>query len=230
MPPLKQPEPLLLACQHALEEEVLAGHCCSKRLTEIGEILPSTVAEDFLHKMLTSIPDQDLAPLFTPKIKALQLLQSKANELDGVIERLVENVEKCTKLHKLDIRGSGSPERNCGVQVRELLSKIDFSRNLQSLKLKNFGSALLLNNPEIASEFLQKLSYLEKLEELDVSEISLDQTCLKILLKFKTLVSLSLENSNLSSIQVLQILTGLPRLKFLGKYNYNIQIMIFLQH
>ena len=221
MPPLKQPEPLLLACQNALEKEVLSGHCCSKRLTEIGEILPSTVAEDFLHKMLTSIPDQDLAPLFTPKIKALQLLQSKANELDGVIERLVENVEKCTNLHKLDIRGSGSPERNCGVQVRELLSKIDFSRNLQSLKLKNFGSALLLNNPEIASEFLQKLSYLEKLEELDVSEISLDQTCLKILLKFKTLVSLSLENSNLSSIQVLQILTGLPRLKFLGKYKLN---------
>ena len=221
MPPLKQPEPLLVACQHALEKEVLSGHCCSKRLTEISEILPFTVAEDFLHKMLTNIPDQDLAPLFTPKIKALQLIQSKTDELDGMtfgmIERLVENVEKCTNLLKLDIRGSGSPERNCGVLVREILLKIDFSRELQSLKLKNFGSALLLNNPEIASEFLQKLSYLEKLEELDVSEISLDQTCLKILLKFKTLVSLSLENSNLSSIQVLQILTGLPKLKFLGK-------------
>ena len=219
MPPLKQPKPLLVACQNALEKEVLSRHCCSKRLQEIGEILPYSVAEDFLHKMLTNIPDQDLAPLFTPKIKTLQLMRRKTDELDGMIERLVKNVEKCINLHKLEISGSGSPERNCGAHVRELLLKIDFSRELQSLKLKNFGSALLLNNPEMATEFLQKLANLEKLEELEVSEISLDQTCLKILLKLKTLVSLSLENSNLSSIQVLQILTGLPRLKFLGKYS-----------
>ena len=95
MPPLKQPKPLLVACQNALEKEVLSRQCCSKRLQEIGEILPYSVAEDFLHKMLTNIPDQDLAPLFTPKIKALQLMRSKkTDELDGMIERLVKNVEK----------------------------------------------------------------------------------------------------------------------------------------
>ena len=223
MPPIKQPEPLLIACQHALEKEVLSGKCCSKRLQEIALVLPYPIAEDFLHKMLNTNnnPDQDLASLFTPKIKALQLnkinKQSDTDDAtDGRIGTLVENVEKCTNLQKLEISGSGSPERSSGVLVREILMKIDFSRELQSIKLKNFGSALLLNNPEIASEFLQKLTNLQKLEELEVSEISLDETCLKILLKLKTLVSLSLENSNLSSIQVLQILTGLPRLKFLG--------------
>ena len=221
MPPLKQPESLLVACQHALEREFLSGKCCYTRLQEIAEILPYPVAEDFLHNMLTTKnPDQDLSPLFTPKIKSLQLNRIKKSITDDAIDeqigRLVENVEKCTNLQKLEISGSGSPERNSGVQVRALLLKMDFSKELQSIKLKNFGSALLLNNPEIARDFLQKLTNLEKLEELEVSEISMNETCLKNLLKLKKLVSLSLENSNLSSIQVLQILTGLPRLKFLG--------------
>ena len=226
MPPIKQPESLLIACQYALEGEVLSGKCCFRRLEDIAEVLPYPVAENFLHKMLNTNNNtgQDLASLFTPKIKTLQLNRVNDNqsdtddaiENDGMIGTLVENVEKCTNLQKLEISGSGSPERSSGVLVREILMKMDFSKELQSIKLKNFGSALLLNNPEIASDFLQKLANLEKLEELEVSEISMDETCLKILLKLKTLGSLSLVNSNLSSIQVLQILTGLPRLKFLG--------------
>ena len=218
MPPVKQPFTLLAACQDALEKEVLSGNCSQKRLEELGEIIPYPHAEDFLHKMLANLNDQDLSPLFTSKIKSLQLngkstIRNCEKYYSG---RWVEYVVKCINLQKLEISGSGSLERNCDIQIKEILLKIDCTRELQSIKLKNFGSELLVNNPEIAKKFWMNLITLEKLEELELSEVSMDETCLKILLNLKKLISLSLSNSNLSSIQVLQILTGLPRLRYLG--------------
>ena len=122
MPPVKQPVTLLAACQDALEKEVLSGNCSQKRLEELGEIIPYPHAEDFLHKMLANLNDQDLSPLFTSKIKSLQLngkstIRNCEKYYSG---RWVEYVVKCINLQKLEISGNGSLERNSQIYIMKV--------------------------------------------------------------------------------------------------------------
>ena len=99
--------------------------------------------------------------------------------------------------------------------VRQLLENIDFAENLKSLIVESCLN--VLNTEEITLKVFEKLKQLQFLEELDLSGAKLNEECLKVILKMKKLVSLTLNNCNLSSIQVLQILSGIPRLKILGK-------------
>ena len=69
---------------------------------------------------------------------------------------------------------------------------------------------------------LHKLITLQTLEDLDISGAIIDEDCFRMILKFRKLISLMLNNCKLTSIQVLQILTGLPFLKNL-EINYGKQ-------
>ena len=79
------------------------------------------------------------------------------------------------------------------------------------------GCDTVLNTPELTLVCLGKLVTMAQLEELDMSGASLDEDCHKRILKLRRILSLKLNNCKLSTIQTLQILTGLPNIRSLGK-------------
>ena len=218
MPQLREPKTLVSLCQDGIEAKIYNGNYTKSWLQSVGELIPYSIADNFLENILKNVENcscPDLEPLFTAKIKKLTLSEDTENETwdDTIYPFLLQFTRGCSQLQKLFISTNVCKKFNH--DVRQLLENIDFTENLKSLIVES--CLYVLNTEDITLKVFEKLKQLEFLEELDLSGAKLNEECLKVILKMTKLVSLTLNNCKLSSIQVLQILTGIPRLKILGK-------------
>ena len=227
MPPRKQPSSLLSICKCVIETIIESGDYDGDWLVNVGEAVPYSLADEILDNVITSLRKGDgsvgkcfnLQPLFTAKIKELKFEMCENDKDDSEhLQHLLKFTTQCTNLQKLVI--SEDVCKNIAPQVRELLKSIDFSQHLKTLHVKS--CLYVLNNPEVTLQVLNKLIKMPLLEDLDISGAIFDEDCFRMILRFRKLISLVLNNCKLTSIQVLQMLTGMPFLKNL-EINYGKQ-------
>ena len=220
MPKLKQPPTLLHLIQKEIERVIISRSCSNSWIQQLGEIIPQSIAETVLDNLSNNHENnngcyEDLKSLFNSKIRKLDF-KIRPDQSDECLASLLSNVPQCDNLQKLFI--SSDVCKKFSECVSYIIEDIDNFPNLISLVLQSCQK--ILDTPSLTLNLLTKLNKLRQLLELDLSEANFDENCHKNLLKLKTLQLVSLNNCKLSSIQVLQILTGLPRLRCAGKLFY----------
>ena len=225
MPQLKQPSTLLNLVQKQIETIIISRSCSNAWIQHLGEIIPQSIAEEVLENLCSKHENnnscyEDLKNLFNLKIKRLEFKLHPGTN-DECLTSLLTYVPRCENLQKLFF--SADVCKKFSDAVTTIIENIDCFPHLVSLVLQSCLN--ILDTPSLTLNLLTKLQKMKNLLELDLTEAKFDENCHKNLLKMKNFQILTLNNCKLSSIQVLQILTGLPRLRSVGKIHFLFTVM-----
>ena len=181
-------------------------------MRSVGEMIPQSIADDILELVINSEDhhcSQHYNLLLSPKIRKLKL----EKYFDWLQSLLIEAATQCTNLQEIFI--SADVMDNCHDDIREFLNSVN-SLKLKSLSMK-IPSKL---QSSVATESSLRTMFhninvdnMSVLEHLDIAGINIDESCLQSILKMKKLKSLILNDCKMSTIQAVQILTGMSWLK-----------------
>ena len=214
MSPTKQPRSLFNLAQRSVEVKILSSEGQSDEvwMRSVGEMIPQSIADDILELVINSEDhhcSQHYNLLLSPKIRKLKLQKY----FDWLQSLLIEAATQCTNLQEIFI--SADVMDNCHDDIREFLNSVNSSK-LKSLSLK-IPSKL---QSSVATESSLRTMFhninvdnMSALEHLDIAGINIDESCLQSILKMKKLKSLILNDCKMSTIQAVQILTGMSWLK-----------------
>ncbi|XP_023323185.1 uncharacterized protein LOC111697405 [Eurytemora carolleeae] len=124
-----------------------------------------------------------------------------------IIHFALKNIKVCAGLERFEV-GSRISNQNLD-DVKTSLLHVSTLQSITSIKL-NIGFKVLKSNDDL-SKFILNLET-SKIRELMIPYVSLDKRSIDALLKLKSLKILSLDNSEMSTVHVVQLLTGLPDL------------------
>jgi len=200
-----------------------------------AELIPPSCADYFVEKViehcLTTEGDyhRNFSSLFNSKVKQIRTKVKYLNNPENITSAF-ENLSKCELLQQLDI--SAEICLKIPKILQEFVKIFPSVETVKSLKL--LACQYILSDSDITLRFLEKLAGANQLRELEIPGAVFDDLAFKELLKLKQLCSLNIDNCKFSTVETVQLLTGLPKLRCLectqGRQSKVVQALSTLHH
>lgn len=200
-----------------------------------SELVPPSSADFILGKVIKHCISKeddyfvDFSCLFNSKVKQVKIQENCSNNSEN-LHNLLKNLSKCKSLQQIEL--SSEVCKKIPQTIQDFVINFPCVSTVKSIKLSS--CQLILQDPEGTLQFLELLEEATQLRELELPGADFDDLCFKQLLKLKHIFSLNINNCKFSTIQVVQLLTGLPKLRCLectyGRQSKVVQALSTLHH
>jgi len=181
-----------------------------------SELVPPSCADFLLDKVIEHCISKEedyfvsFSSLFNTKVRQIKIQNNSSDNSENLLT-LLKDLSKCKSLQQIEL--SSEICKKIPKTLQDFVTNFPCSATVKSIKMSS--CQYILPDPEMTLKFLETLEEANQLRELVIPGAAFDDLCFKHLLKLKHLYLLNINNCKFSTIQTVQLLTGLPKLKCL---------------